>query len=679
MELTFVDYLFNRHYLVNDPNSPTENQAEIRLALGNIFNIRITSGADLLQRYMIREAEKIIGISVPRAFYQGFPESVRRLSKVELLVDQILHYFKTYGQENFDEPGQSLLEEEIERKVFNEETPVRDFEVITEAEAIEKLTGYTEDLLSGTRQLSDEQYELVREFISEYNYTPENCASKNTAMRLLADTRDPELAKFLMLSDVPKLADELNYRGKEIKNPRKLNLKNQDRRLLTAVIDRLIGAGKIDTWNCYEKKALWSGLLHHIHYKTADPKGIEFLNAMRGDENHSALSEFEKTLAEKGAAAAADVLVRRKGSGMLLRNLDYLLSRCETDYEVRDVIGKIDTTNTIILLQLMFHYYSDPAPLRTFKFIKYGMMRKHEETQDEAKKRETMLSKRDRKTVRNAIRELLEKNLKGRLGRVYIAPEMKNIALPLQEGAGQGGFGTLSKGTRIPLPEGKKIRAFTYWEKVNDIDLSVIGLTKNLGQREFSWRNMFSYQDAAITFSGDQTSGFNGGSEYFDIDIEKFKQKYPDIEYLVFCNNVYSGVVFKNVICRAGYMLRDIQDSGEIFEPKTVKSSFTIDCDSTFAYLFGIDLKTNDFVWLNTAFDSRSRIAGSTLMGFLRQYFDMTKIINVYDFFAMMASELVEDPKDAEIAVTDEEIEPGESTELIRSYDMEKMIAFLNQ
>ena len=679
MELTFVDYLFNRHYLVNNPNSPTENQAEIRLALGNIFNIRITSGADLLQRYMIREAEKIIGISVPRAFYQGFPESVRRLSKVELLVDQILHYFKTYGQGNFDEPGHSLLEEEIERKVFNEETPVRDFEVITEAEAIEKLKGYTEDLLSGTRQLSDEQYELVREFISEYNYTPENCASKNTAMRLLADTRDPELAKFLMLSDVPKLADELNYRGKEIKNPRKLNLKNQDRRLLTTVIDRLIGTGKIDTRNCYEKKALWSGLLHHIHYKTSDPKGIEFLNAMRGDENHSALSEFEKTLAEKGAAAAADVLVRRKGSGMLLRNLDYLLSRCETDYEVRDVIGKIETTNTIILLQLMFHYYSDTSPLRTFKFIKYGMMRKHEETQDEAKKRETMLSKRDRKTVRNAIRELLEKNLKGRLGRVYIAPEMKNIALPLQEGAGQGGFGTLSKGTRIPLPEGKKIRAFTYWEKVNDIDLSVIGLTKNLGQREFSWRNMFSYQDAAITFSGDQTSGFNGGSEYFDIDIEKFKQKYPDIEYLVFCNNVYSGVVFKNVICRAGYMLRDIQDSGEIFEPKTVKSSFTIDCDSTFAYLFGIDLKTNDFVWLNTAVDSRSRIAGSTLMGFLRQYFDMTKIINVYDFFAMMASELVEDPKDAEIAVTDEEIEPGESTELIRSYDTEKMIAFLNQ
>ena len=242
MELTFVDYLFNRHYLVNDPNSPTENQAEVRLALGNIFNIRITSGADLLQRYMIREAEKIIGISVPRAFYLGFPDSVRKLTRIELFIDQILHYYKTYGQGNFDEAGHSLLEEEIERKVFSEETPVRDFEVITEAEAIQKLKGYTEDLLAGTRPLSDEQYELVREFISEYKYTPENCASKNTAIRLLADTRDLGLAKFLMLSDVPKLADELNYRGKEIKNPKKLNLKNRDRKLLSAVIDQLIEA-----------------------------------------------------------------------------------------------------------------------------------------------------------------------------------------------------------------------------------------------------------------------------------------------------------------------------------------------------------------------------------------------------------------------------------------------------
>ncbi len=681
MEDFFINYLFNHFYLVNKPGSSNENKAETRLALANFFNIRIISGAELLQPGMIYQASDIIGIDVPEPFYRGFPESVRKLSIAELFIDQILHYYNTYGLKNFDEPGHSIFEEDIERKIFSEEMPVRDFTVITEAEAVEKLKGYTEDLLSGTRQLSDEQYALVLEFIREYHYVPENCASKNTAMRLLIDSRDPDYAKFLMLSDVPKLADELSYVTTGNKNPHKLNLKNQERKLLTAVIDTLIAEGKIDTRNCYEKKGLWNGLLHHLHYKTSDPKGIEFLNAMRGDENRSALSEFEKILEEKGAAAAAEFLARHKGSGMLMRNMDYLLSRCESDDEVRAVIGRIDTKNTIVLLQLLFHYSMKPGTSRTFKFIRHGMMRKHKETNSEAESRKTQLSNRDRKTAANAVRGLLQKNMQGRLGKVYIAPDMKNIALPIQEGASQGGFGTLAKGSRIPLPEGKKIRAFTYWEKVHDIDLSVIGLDKDLQQHEFSWRTMAANQSDAITFSGDETSGYYGGSEFFDIDLEKFKSRNPDIRYLIFCDNVYSNEVFSNCICRAGYMLRDIEDSGKIFEPKTVKSSYTIDCNSRFAYLFGMDLTSDhtDFVWLNIANDSRSHVAGMNEIGFVIQYFEMTKIMNVYDFFAMMAAELTEDPKAAEIAVTDEDIETGENTEIIRSYDAERMIALLNE
>ncbi|MBQ6343520.1 MAG: TerD family protein [Anaerolineaceae bacterium] len=680
MNRVFVTYLFNHHYFVNQPEQITEAQAETRLSLAKLFNIRITYGAELLQPVMIRTASEIIGDNVPRPFYLGFPESVRKLTIPELLIDQLLHYYNTYGQDNFDEAGHSVIEDEIERKVFDEKTPVKDFAVLTEAEAIEKIKDYTQDLLSGTRPLSEAQYKLVLTFIREYHYTPASIASKNTAMRLLIDSRDTKLADFLMLSDVPKLADELNYRSTGNKDPNKLNLKNQDRKLLTAILNKLIAEGKIDTRTCYEKKARWSGLLHHIHYKTSDPKGRDFLNAMRGDENHSVMSEFEQTLAEKGTVEAAEILLRRKGSGALLRNLDYLLSRCESDKEIRNVIGMIDTSNNIILLQLLLHYYSEPNPLRTFRFIKYNKMRKHTETPEESKSRKTNLANRDRKAASSAIQEILEKNLKGKLGKVYIDPLMKNIALPLQEGASQGGFGTLTKGSRVPLPEGKKLRAFTYWEKVNDIDLSVFGLDKNQKQTEFSWRNMAYNQSEAITFSGDQTSGFDGGSEYFDIDLKEFKKQKPDIRYLIFCNNIYTNdVTFDKCVCRAGYMFRDFEESGEVFEPKTVKSSYTINCTSRFAYLFGLDLTTNDFVWLNVGNENGSRIAATDNMSFLTQYFEMTKIFNVYDFFTLMAGEVVDVPKDAEIAVTDEEIETGEATEIIRSYDIEKIIAYLNK
>ena len=35
-------------------------------------------------------------------------------------------------------------------------------------------------------------------------------------------------------------------------------------------------------------------------------------------------------------------------------------------------------------------------------------------------------------------------------------------------------------------------------------------------------------------------------------------------------------------------MLRDWDDSGQVYEPKTVKSAYLMNCESTFAYLFGI-------------------------------------------------------------------------------------------
>ena len=701
MKRIFLEYFFKHHILVSPAETPGENIPELRFALARLFGIRITSGAELLRLEMIPNVSYCISMGVPEPFYRGFPDSIRDLTVPELVIDQYLHYFRTYGQGDFSEAGRSLFEKEIEPKCFREKTEVRDFAVITEAEALVKLQEFAEGLLAGTRPLSDGQYEFLLEFLGEYHYQPRNCASKSTAFQLLADTGDLYFTSFLMLSDVTKMAEELNFRrmveklqdsradadddGEEKKRrlvPR-LDLPNRDRRLLTAVIDRLIADGKINTRECFERKARWSGLLHHIHYKTKDPKGIEFLNAMRGRENRSLLSAFEKTMAESGPLAAADVLIRGGKPGLVLRNLDYLVSRCGSDDEVRALLAKTDTRNTIMLIQLLFHYKLeiDRSP-RVFTFVKNRRLKKHTETVPEARRRRTALAQRDRDAVTGEICRMLENNLKGRLGRVYIDPAMKNAALPLQESAGQGGFGVLNRGTRIPLPPGKKIRAFTYWEKVNDIDLSVIGLGKDGEEEEFSWRTMAGLQSEGITFSGDQTAGFKGGSEFFDVDPESFRKEYPDIQKLIFCDNIFSDSevrTFRACVCRAGYMLRDRDHSGEVYEPRTVESSFAIDCDSNFAYLFGLDLETNDFVWLNTTSAARARIAGEETYDFLLKYFEMTRVFSVYDFFRLMAAELTDDPAEADVAVTDANVTVGETTELIRSWDNERMLGILSK
>lgn len=368
-----------------------------------------------------------------------------------------------------------------------------------------------------------------------------------------------------------------------------------------------------------------------------------------------------------------------KGEGTVIRNLNYLLSRCQTKTDIDYVLEHLHSKNPILLIQLYIHYmnYNEYSG-RTFKFTKNNMLMVHKETLFEVKRRKSFVSKE----VRNLVVPLIYKNLldiyKGKLGTVYVDERMKKIALPLQETTSMCGFRVLPKGSRIPLGKGKIIRGFTYWEKVDDIDLSVMGITDEGTQEEFSWRTMAFATSPAIVYSGDQTSGYNGGSEYYDIDIEKFKNTYPNIKYLVFCNNVYSRIPFIRCNCKAGYMIRKDINTGEIFEPKTVESSFVINCDSTFAYLFGIDLEWNEFVWLNIAKSGGTQVAGTTSFDFLFDYFKMTSIINLYDLFFMLASSITTHPTQADVVVTDEDVSTKEDAILIRSCDYEKIVAYMN-
>ncbi|MBP5607831.1 MAG: hypothetical protein J6X66_06135, partial [Lachnospiraceae bacterium] len=518
--------------------------------------------------------------------------------------------------------------------------------------------------------------------ITEYKYNVSKCASKNTAARFIVRLRSLKFARFLMLSDVIKVLDELAFCCYGTEKLNELNLKNRDRKLISGLIDELFAYSRCDLENCYEKKAIWCGLLHHIHYKAKCERAKEFLNAMRGKGNRSAYSAFEKAMDKGDLRSAVRILAEKKGSGALLRNLDYIVSRIEKPEDLSFVLESIGTKNNIILMQLLLNYTKDRQFEkrfgRSFRFVKHGTMRIHDETEEEMARRRSVLTLGQYRSISIFMEENLRKNLKGKLKKVYVDEGMKKIALPLQESASVGGFGVLSKGSRIPVPDGKKIRAFTYWEKVDDIDLSVIGMTADGRAKEFSWRTMADSQSEAITYSGDETSGYNGGSEFFDIDVAGFMKQYPDIRYLIFCNNVFTGSDFADCFCKAGFMIRDILDSGQIYEPKTVQTSYLVNCPSTFAYLFGLDLEKREMVWLNVGRAGKTTIAGESSLIFLMDYFNITDVMNVYRFFEYMAEEMVKNPLEADIIVSDRTDIDAVDKEVIRSYDHEKLLSLMN-
>ena len=678
MKEIYKDYLFEKHILISEGMTEEKHVFETLFAMAHFFGVKITKGRELVRCEMVKELSKRFGENVPEPFYRGFPQSVRDLSAEELLFDQLIHYFNTYGLGNFDEPGHSVFEKDFERAAFQEDTEVQEFVIQTEEEAKDAVRTIVNDLLSGSRPLNERQYTLVLTFIRDHIESIPDIVSKNTCVRLLIDTKNLSLADSLNLSDVMKIVDELNYRYYHNENPKKLNFKNQDRNFLTALLDRIFRSEKCDIRTCYEKKQLWNGFLHHIHYQPKNEEAEIFVHAMRTKGNESVYSEFEKLMQESRCQQAAELLREKKGTSALLRNMDYIISRMNKEEGQRFCMEFPEDCSTLILLQLLFRYEGKQIKDgRIFKFTQHNLMKVHYETPEESEKGQSRLTEKQVKEVGKMIRSKLSEKLRNRLGKVYIEPSMKNYALPLAENTSQGGFGVLSKGSRIPIEEGKKLRAFTYWEKVNDIDLSVFALTEDGNRREFSWRTMSRHQSGAITYSGDETSGYLGGSEYFDINLPEFKARYSEYRYLIFCDNVYSGKNFNECFCKAGYMLRDWEDSGQVYEPKTVKSAYRINCESTFAYLFGIDLLTNEFIWLNIAKDGNSRVAGDTTLSFLTDYFHLTEIMNMYDFFSMMAEKIVDDPMEADVIVTDHEIEGAVEAEIIREYDLEKIRALM--
>lgn len=678
MHEIYKDYLFEKHILVSNGNLEDKNAFEVLFALAHFFGVKIIKGRKLVNYEMIGELSKRFGENVPEPFYKGFPRSVRELTTEELLFDQLLHYSETYGLGDFEESGHSVFEKDFERIAFQEDTVIKEFAVQTEEEAEETVQIIVNNLLAGSRPLSERQYALSLAYILDHDEVVLDIVSKNTLVRLLIDTKRLSLADKMNLSDVMKVVDELNYRNYNNSNPKKLNLKNQDRKFLTEVLDRMFQGDRCDIRTCYEKKQLWNGFLHHIHYQPENEAASVFVRAMREKGNESVYSEFEKLLRDNKRQEAAKLLLEKKGTSVLLRNLDYIISRMDGEEAESFLSGFPKDCSVLILLQLLFRYESVSwGKGRTFRFSRYNLLKVHTETPKEQDRRQSRISEEQIKTLKSVIRSNLNERLKNRLGKVYVDPAMKNYALPLSESTSQGGFGVLSKGSRIHICEGKKLRAFTYWEKVNDIDLSAFALTEEGRKKEFSWRTMAAQQSGAIIFSGDETSGYHGGSEYFDINIPEFIEQHPEYRYLVFCNNVFTGIAFSKCFCKAGYMLRDEEDSGEIYEPKTIESAFLVDCESTFAYLFGIDLIKNEFIWLNQVRNSNAQVAGSTSLTFLLDYFHTTEIFNVYDFFKMMAKEIVEDPMEAEIVVSDHETAYADGAEMIREYDFEKIRALM--
>lgn len=680
------EYLFNHNTLVSVPTESNDSVDDIvessytNFYIAKRFGVVIDKGRDLANREMIGYLTRMYeGNIVNTYFYRSFPMSVRLSSKEQLLMDQILNYVKTYGLGMFTGDTHSFFEETIERTAMSDtDRVIKHFDIISLDEVDDVVRQYASDLTSSTRAINDTQYSFLMTAIHHFNFKALNCASKNLAIRILVDTRNLDYGRFLSLTDVLKVveymqtSDNKDVWGKGMKD---LHITSAGRRFLTELIDMMfmLNPSKETVISCYERKKIWNGLLHCIHYVGKTDRSRNWVNSIRNNAKKSPMSRVNAYTNICDLASAVDVLTQYHGAGAVARNMNYLLSRANNEYSINAIIDGASVSNPIIAMQYVNSLNTDNTRARVFSFTKNGRVKHHTETAKEMRSRKSFISPEVRDAAVKRMMSNIDNHYRSvNVGKVFISPEMEKVALPMFNATAQGGVGVLPTGSRIAIGS-NIVRAFIYWEKVNDIDLSCIGIHDDNTTTEFSWRR---YHDSTsyITFSGDITDGYYGGSEFFDVNLEKLKNVYPSMKYLVFNANVYtSRVNFDQCFCKAGFMKRENADAGEVYEPKTVVTSFRINAEANMAKLFAIDLTTNEIVWLNLPYAEYSNIAGNSTFDELDKYlkFDFS-----YKYLFERIGTLVDDPSEADIIVSDTVSVDGK--ENIHSYDVEKVIKYMN-
>ena len=489
-------------------------------------------------------------------------------------------------------------------------------------------------------------------------------------------TEDPDILKH----ECHKILN----RGKDIRH---LTLRRKEKNILARTLDRKLNVPGLDYTDCFEKRQAWHCMLGHIHYKPKTKTGEQFVKTIWKGPNQSVYARMEAAIKANHIPEAAEVIIKGKGYGAFVRNFRFLLSRCNTIEEIEGVFSQLKTKNLILLVQMLITYdeYEQSLDIsREFRFVRRNRVCVHRETESERRRRKSYLPEGWIDDLPFLLRQILEKNCAGRLGKVFLSPDMVFVPLPLQEATGSGGYGTMPKGTVIPLDRRKIVRFFIYWKGVRDINISGRGITASGDPVEkFNWQTMFRLNGNAVRYSGDQTSGTNGGSEYMDVDMQQLRGMFPTMRYLVIEVNIYhysyapDTVTFQDCQLRTGYMMRDRAASGEIYEPKTVGTNIRVSGQSSHILLFAIDLKNSSLIWLNVQPESDESVPVYS-HDFILRYLRMQKIMNLYDFFCLLSTELTGDPMEADVVVSDQSLTYKEGAEVIHSYDTARILELMN-
>lgn len=386
-----------------------------------------------------------------------------------------------------------------------------------------------------------------------------NLARLSAGAELLLDT----------VTDVLRLACAVSGGDVTLTEPTRFRaLRRPVRRALLTGLETVIAAApaKLADVHAHREAFKRLGERLHPHEYPRLPHAADVFAVARGEkEARSFDSRVEELFAAGDVVGAVRLL--EAAPGKLFRALDRLLRTCGTQDERDAVVAAAEQAAPQVagrlLLSVREHFHNRahaPGSRRVF----VNRQARARVTPDT---RAPVPSPERRRLVAALDAETRRRLSAPAPGHLLIDPDMLDVALPLSGKATAAGLGVLPRGSVSPV-DGDLLRFFVHWkqtEQRTDYDLAALML--NGSYETVSWLSYTALKDVGGSHSGDITDAPDGASEFINLRLDAVRGTFvvPEVD-------IFSGEGFEQVEeSFFGFMLRDGEQKGRPFEPRTVR------------------------------------------------------------------------------------------------------------
>ncbi|MEU2242943.1 hypothetical protein ABZ572_26435 [Streptomyces sp. NPDC018338] len=370
------------------------------------------------------------------------------------------------------------------------------------------------------------------------------------------------------VTDALRLACALAEGDVTLREPTRFRaLSRPYRRRLLAGLDAVVAASPAKLADVSAHAEAWKRLGERLHPHEYPhwPHAAAVFAVARGERKVPSIDSRVEELLGRGDVTAAAELLASAAPGRLFRALDRLLRGTAEGKERDAVLAAAERAapevSGRVVLSVREHIRNRAGGSRERRVF----------VNREGKAWVTADTRRPlADSVRERLVEVLDAETRRRLpdpGHLLIDPEVLAVALPLTGRAASAGLGVLPRGSVSPV-EGELLRFFTYWREARhttDHDLSALVLDADY--ETVTWLSYTALTDVEGRHSGDITEAPDGASEFIDLRLGAVRGTFivPQV-------HVYSGEGFDQVAEGFfGFMLRESEQRGRPFEPRTVR------------------------------------------------------------------------------------------------------------